>query len=259
MAPQNTSIKSSFEPEVPSAQETQKSAAHHQPFDPGDGFTSSEIEAALHPSLNKWQSRTTYNDTDIRDLVAGPGCVALMGRVVNFHHIATPSNMPKAAKGCLKLTVKDDTGALIVSGFLHCPPLILHASSQYAHSQEQVKLWYANVDYNLHLGLLVSVWTPHVSNAESRSLTVQDVSLITSIFPERDHSCYFMVQEQSDEGVMCKTPLGYHDGKQLDGLMTLKNFVEGGHELADGKILVCVKRIGGRKKCTLHVALLPRE
>ena len=58
-----------------------------------------------------------------------------------------------------------------------------------------------------------------------------------------------MVQEQSDEGVMCKNQLGYRDGKQLDGLMTLKGFIEGGHEVADGKILVCVKSIGGRKKC----------
>ena len=80
-------------------------------------------------------------------------------------------------------------------------------------------------------------------------MTVRDASLVTSIFPERDNSCYFMVQEQSDEGVMCKTPLGYRDGKQMDGLMTLKSFIEGGYELTDGKILVCVKSIGGRKKC----------
>ena len=105
------------------------------------------------------------------------------------------------------------------------------------------------MDYNIRLGLLVSIWTPHVSNAESGSLTVQDASLVTSIFPERDNSCYFMVQERSDEGVMCKTPSGYREGKQLDGLMTLKNFIDGGHEVADGKILVCVKSIGGRKKC----------
>ena len=112
-----------------------------------------------------------------------------------------------------------------------------------------MKLWYAKVDYNLHLGLLVSIWTPHISNTQSTSLTVRDASLVTSIFPERDNSCYFMVQEQSDKGVMCKTPLGYRDGKQMDSLMTLKSFIEGGHELADGKILVCVKSIGGRKKC----------
>ncbi len=117
MAPQITSIQSFFQPEVPSAQRTQKPSVHHQSHNTSDGFTSSEIEAALHSSLHKWQPRTTYNDTDIRDLVAGPGCVALMGRVVNFHDIATPSKMPKAAKGCLKLTVKDDTGAFTVRTF----------------------------------------------------------------------------------------------------------------------------------------------
>lgn len=75
-----------------------------------------------------------------------------------------------------------------------------------------------------------------------------------SVFPERDNSCYFMVQEQSDDGVLFKTPLGYREGSAMDGLMTLKNFVEGGSEVADGKILVAVKSIGGRKKCNL----LPR-
>ena len=115
MASQITSIQSFFQPEAPSTQKTQKPAAHHEPSDTSDGFTTNEIEAALHPSLHKWQPRTAYNDTDIRDLVPGPGCVAVMGRVVNFHHIATPSKMPKAATGCLKLTVKDDTGAFTVS------------------------------------------------------------------------------------------------------------------------------------------------
>lgn len=112
-----------------------------------------------------------------------------------------------------------------------------------------MKLWYAKVDYQLRLGHLVSVWTPHISNAENSSLTLQDASLVTSIFPERDNSCYFMVQEQSDEGVLCKTPLGYRDGKQLNGLITVKNYIDGGHEIAGCKVLVCVKSIGGRKKC----------
>lgn len=116
MAPQHTSIQSFFKPEVPSVQKTQKPAAESS--DTSHGFTSSEIEAALHPSLHKWQPRASYNDTDIRDLVPGPKPVALMGRVVNFHHIATPSKMPQAAKGCLKLTVKDDTGVLAVRPLL---------------------------------------------------------------------------------------------------------------------------------------------
>ena len=118
MAPQVASIQSFFQPEVPSAQKTQKPAAPHQPSDPGDGFTSSEIEAALHPTLHQWQPRATYNDTNIGALVAGPGYVALMGRIVNFHNTTTPSNKPKAAQGCFRLTVKDDTGAFTVSTLL---------------------------------------------------------------------------------------------------------------------------------------------
>ena len=245
MAPQITSIQSFFQPEVQSAQKAPKPSAPDQSTDIGDGFTSSEIEAALHPALHPWQPRTTYNETDIGDLVAGPGCVALMGRIVNLQNVSIPSKLPKAAQGCFKLTVKDDTGAFTVS----TPSLCLLSFEQPASKYAQVKLWYAKVDYNLRLGLLVSIWTPHVSNAETNSLAVRDASLVTSIFPERDNSCYLMVQEKSDEGVICKTPLNYRDSKQMDRLMTLKNFIEGGHELTDGKILVCVKSIGMRKKC----------
>ena len=57
-----------------------------------------------------------------------------------------------------------------------------------------------------------------------------------------------MVRENSDYGTLWRTPKEYADGKQLAGLMTLKNFAEGGHEIRDGRILVCVKSIGGRKK-----------
>lgn len=88
-----------------------------------------------------------------------------------------------------------------------------------------------------------------MSNAESSSPTVQAASLVTSIFPERDNSCYFMVQEHSDEAVLCKRPLGYKDGKQLDGLITLRNYIEGAYEVPSGKVLVCVKSIGSRKSC----------
>lgn len=72
---------------------------------------------------------------------------------------------------------------------------------------------------------------------------------MTSIFPEKDNSCYFLIQEKSDDGTMCKMPMGYQEDKQLPGLMTLKSFLEGGHEVLDAKVLVCVKSIGGRKTC----------
>lgn len=31
--------------------------------------------------------------------------------------------------------------------------------------------------------------------------------------------------------------------------MTVKNFLDGGYDVEDSKILVCVKSIGARKKC----------
>lgn len=58
-----------------------------------------------------------------------------------------------------------------------------------------------------------------------------------------------MVHDQSDTGEQCKAPLGYVEDHPLAGLITLKKFVEGGHEIVNSKILVCVKSIGVKKKC----------
>lgn len=55
-----------------------------------------------------------------------------------------------------------------------------------------------------------------------------------------------MVHADSGDGTLYKIPLG-SDGDQLDGLMTLRNYVGGGHEVEDTKVLVCVKSIGTRK------------
>lgn len=76
--------------------------------------------------------------------------------------------------------------------------------------------------------------------------------LFVSVFPERDRCCHFMVREKSDRDGLCRTPLGYREGRQLGGLMTLKGFVDGGYDVSDGKILVVVKSIGARKKGLLH-------
>lgn len=82
---------------------------------PSDGFTEEEVDAVLHPRLYTWRPQAEYHDVDIRSLVPGPGCVALTARIVNFYDQVTPSKMPQAAKGCLKVIVKDDTGAMVVS------------------------------------------------------------------------------------------------------------------------------------------------
>ncbi|KAJ9665735.1 hypothetical protein H2201_004220 [Coniosporium apollinis] len=225
MAPQFPSIEQFFEKQ--SSQSPKKRVRSSPPSQAGDGFTEAEVDAVLHPPANQtWSPPNEYEKVDIAALIPGPKCVTFVGRVANFYDQSTPSKKPRAAKGCVKIIVKDDTGALTV------------------------RLWYANKDYNLRLGHLVTVWTPHISHSETGQLAPSSAPLFASIFPERDRSCHFMVHENSDEGVQCKTPLEYKEGQPLAGLMTLKNFIEGGYDITDGKILVCVKSIGPRKKFT---------
>ena len=107
------------------------------------------------------------------------------------------------------------------------------------------------MEYKFRLGHLISVWTPHISHGETGALAPSSAPLFTSIFPERDRSCHLMIHENSDEGVQYKKPLGYKEGQPLLGLMTLRNFIDGGYDVADGRILVCVRSIGAKKKCVV--------
>ncbi|KAI9752989.1 MAG: hypothetical protein M1835_001055 [Candelina submexicana] len=222
MAPSFPSIQSFFRPK--SSAEESKVVRSRSPTNPGDGFTADEMEQALHPILKSWTPRQEYEEMDIASLIPGTKAVTFIGRVANFFDQQTQSKMPNAAKGFNKLVVGDESGALTI------------------------RLWYANVNYTLRFGQLVSIWTTHVSAGEMSTFSTPNAPLVTSMFPERDNSCYFMIHENSDDGVQCKTPLGYRDGQDLPGLMTLRNFMDGGFDIMQGKILVCVKSIGSRKK-----------
>lgn len=57
-----------------------------------------------------------------------------------------------------------------------------------------------------------------------------------------------MVHDNSDDGITCNAPLGYRQGRPLNGVMTLQNFIDGGYDVVDAKILVVVKSIGAKKK-----------
>lgn len=192
---------------------------------PGDGFTSSELTLPKPPQTD-WTPTIDYEECDIGALEPGPRNLTLMGRIVNFYDVAKPSKRPKAAQGCLKIMIADDTGAMTV------------------------RLWYAKAQHNIRLGQLVTVWTVHVSlGSEASSLAPSAAPLFTSIFPEGERNCHFMVHERSDCGSMFKRPFRGRDSEVLPGLMTLKNFTDGGFDVDDCKLLVCVKSIGARKKC----------
>ena len=112
MAPGAPSIQSFFQKEVPTVKSLKPAKPAQQEV--GDGFTSSEIEAALHPTLHQWHPNYEYQEVDIGSLIPGPGYVAVQGRVVNLYEQPFASKMLHAAKGCLNLLVKDDTGVLRV-------------------------------------------------------------------------------------------------------------------------------------------------
>ena len=56
-----------------------------------------------------------------------------------------------------------------------------------------------------------------------------------------------MVHENSDDGQMLRRPLGYHKRLPLSGVMTLQNFIDGGYDVIDAKVLVVVKSVGAKK------------
>ncbi|KAK1084900.1 hypothetical protein LTR48_005026, partial [Friedmanniomyces endolithicus] len=195
--------------------------------DIGDGFTAEEIQVALQPKLpGPWQPPGKYTESDICDLRPGPKAVMFMGRVCNLFDVANTPKTPRSARGCVKLCVKDETGATTV------------------------RLWYAYHMPALRLGSLVSIWTTHISDGENGTLSSTSAPLYASLFPERDRSCHLMLHENSDDGSMHKKPLGFRKGQPLAGLMTLQNFIDGGYDVPDARILVVVKSIGPKKRVT---------
>lgn len=85
------------------------------PTAPGDGFTPQEVDAVLHPAIDEsWLPAQDYEECDIASLIPGPRCVTFQGRIANFYDQQTASKRPQAAKGCCKVVVKDDSGALTV-------------------------------------------------------------------------------------------------------------------------------------------------
>jgi hypothetical protein len=114
MAPQFPSIQSFFTTSEPNIATPKRVEADASPV-PRDGFTDAEIDAVLNPtSDNNWLPVQEYDQEDIISLIPGPRCVTFQGRVANFYDQATPSKKPRAAKGCVKLIIKDDTGAITV-------------------------------------------------------------------------------------------------------------------------------------------------
>jgi hypothetical protein len=136
MPPQNPSIQAFFPPNPSTS--PPKSLPQTSPPPVGDGFTPTELESALQPATPKtWHPPTEYTEHAIRDLYPGPQAVTFMGRVANIFDVTNAPKTPRSAKGCVKLCVKDDSGAVTV------------------------RVWWATRYPKVRLGSLVSVWANH--------------------------------------------------------------------------------------------------
>lgn len=114
MAPRNLSIDVFFPP----ASSASATAINTSPSRDGDGFTQDEINAVISPKADTtWRPERDYEDVDVDMLHAGPHCVCIQGRVANLYDQMSNVKKPKAAKGCIKMIVKDDTGAFTVCHF----------------------------------------------------------------------------------------------------------------------------------------------
>ena len=64
---------------------------------------------------NNSPSRQSYDSIPLGSLAPGPRRLKIQARVVNIYDQPITSKHHKAAKGCLKIVVKDDTAGLLVS------------------------------------------------------------------------------------------------------------------------------------------------
>lgn len=104
------SIQSFYSRELPPSSqdaggESSKSAK------PGDGFTSSEVEAALDPLSRPWEPSRHYEMCPISLLETGPRNYQISGRIVNF-----ADNFRE--QGFHFLVVTDGSGAIAVSSLV---------------------------------------------------------------------------------------------------------------------------------------------
>lgn len=134
----DASIQAFFPPTPPVSSPTKRPIQPSSDAPIGDGFTAEEKEEALRPQpAEPWYPPVEYEDCEIHELYPGPRAVTFMGRVANIFDVANTPKTPRSAKGCVKLCVKDHTGAVTV------------------------RLWFANQSPGLRLGTLVSIWTNH--------------------------------------------------------------------------------------------------
>ncbi|XDG04115.1 hypothetical protein ABKA04_003730 [Annulohypoxylon sp. FPYF3050] len=219
------SIQSFYSRELPPSSqdangESSKSAK------PGDGFTSSEVEAALDPLSRPWEPSRHYEMCPISLLETGPRNYQISGRIVNF-----ADNFRE--QGFHFLVVTDGSGAI---------------------ARSKVKVFYfKESDYQLLLGQRVSIWATYIADSTGASSgNIPFCFSTTTLYPGRNGATHIIVHndDPGSEGyriMRCPLECNLKEYEYLPALMTLKSFLSTGYDLGEGKILVCVRSVGPRR------------
>ena len=118
---------------------------------------------------------------------------------------------------------------------------------------QKVRLSYSRSQHELRIGHLVAVWATYVANGDRGIFPCAVAPLFIKIFPEKDKSCHLRVLDDVESMSLCRKPLNYEAG-----LMSLQNFMQGGFEAVDAKVLVIVKSVSPRKKSNIFLEGLDR-
>lgn len=233
MVGQTPSIQSFF----PQRSSPLKGLPQDRPPPPGDGFTSEELDITrTQAPQDHWTPPADYDEYEIDSLVPGPNRIKIVGRIVNMFESSPKAKLPAAAKGAVHLVVKDATGAVTVSvsSSLIRQPIL---------SLLKIRFAYTLVPYGLQIGQLVSVWATFVATGDRGIFPCAVAPMYIRIFPEKDKNCHIRLLDGPEFVQACRKPLDYQPT-----LMSLKDFVQGGSEVTDAKILVVVKSISTRKR-----------
>ncbi|KAH9892363.1 hypothetical protein F4778DRAFT_772781 [Xylariomycetidae sp. FL2044] len=200
----------------------------------GDGFTTSEVQAAVEPLSRPWKPSRTYEPCAISLLETGPRNYEISGRIVNFSTNPRQQRGRTNLEGHYFLVVADETGAIVVRLFYDKPS-----------------------DYELLLGQRITMWTTYVVHASKAEIgRIPFCASSTTIYPGRNgatHITFFTDAPESSAGRSLRRPLEtmYPNEPDYPGLMTLEAFLSSDYDLGEGKILICVRSIGPRKAIQL--------
>ncbi|KAI1429216.1 hypothetical protein F5Y12DRAFT_798534 [Xylaria sp. FL1777] len=202
------------------------------PVEVGDGFTSSEREAAINPLSRPFQPSRQYDVCPIAELQTGMHNYKIEGRLVNFSSDSTSHGTQTSAGGYYFLVISDGTAAMAI------------------------KIYCNSSEYQPLLGQRITVWATAISAGNQAEIGhIPFCSIATTIYPGRNgatHIEFHMDEADSEEYNSLRRPLGatITQNDCLPGLMTLKSFLSGGYEMGAGKILVCVRSVGTRRNIT---------